>query len=64
MYFRIERNHYMLEYKINLQIQGLDYMITLWCMRWETIQDIIEHIINIYRINEHIILETQQITAI
>ena len=53
----LKENHYMLEYKINLQIQGLDYIITLWCMRWETIKDIIEHIINIYRINEHIILE-------
>ena len=54
----------MLEYKINLQIQGLYYIITLWCMRWETIKDIIEHIINIYRINEHIILGTKQITVI
>ena len=59
-----EENNCTLEYKINLQIQGLDYIITLWCMRWETIKDIIEHIINIYRINEHIILETQHITAI
>ena len=60
----LKENHFRREYKINLQIQGLDYIITLWCMQWETIKDIIEHIINIYRINEHIILETQHITAI
>ena len=33
-------------------------------MRDETIKDIIEHIINIYSINEQATLETRQITAI